>query len=181
MADGEPILLIPDALEGCSIESLAFHPDNKTLAVGGIDWMATGGSNGAVSLWNLAERCEIATFLDGTTAVAIHPSGSLLATTTLDHTICLWDLPKNQLHVELTGHEGPIGCLAYSPDGAWLASGSEDHTLRLWDAEGRERAHLEMESQVTALAFSSDGQYLYAGHPNTTCTQIQLPELFRRK
>jgi len=58
VADGEPILLIPDALEGCSIETLAFHPDNKTLAVGGIDWMATGGSNGAsvYGTWRIAVK-----------------------------------------------------------------------------------------------------------------------------
>ena len=181
VADGEPILLIPDALEGCTIETLAFHPDNKTLAVGGIDVMATGGSNGAISLWNLPDRCEVMTFAEGTTALAVHPAGHLLATTTLDHSICVWDLDKQHLQREFVGHEAAIACLAYSPDGAWLASGSEDHTLRLWDADGNQQAHLELESQITALAFSHDGQFLYAGHANTTCSQIQLPDSFRRK
>ena len=181
VADGEPILLIPDALDGCSIESLAFLPDSRTVAAGGIDWMATGGSNGAVSLWNLDQRAEIATFLEGATAIAIHPSGDLLASTTLDHAVCLWDLHLRQLLQELIGHDGPISALAFSPDGAWLVSGGEDHTLRLWDSKGNERLVQEMESQVTSVTFSSDGQFLYTGHANTTCSQIQLPEALRRK
>ena len=180
VADGEPILLIPDALDGCSIEAVAFHPDNKSVAVGGIDWMATGGSNGAVSIWNLEERCETATFLDGATALAIHPAGNILATTTLDHSICFWDLQKRQLLQELIGHDGAVTCLAFSPDGAWLVSGSDDHTLRFWDAEGHEQMAIEVESQITALTFSADGQFLYLGHANTTCSQIQLPDPFRK-
>ena len=178
VADGEPILLIPDALDGCSIESLAFHPDNNHLAVGGIDWMATGGSNGAVSVWNLNERAEVATFFDGTTALAFHPSGETLATTTLDHSICLWDLQLKQLLQELIGHDGAVTCLAFSPDGKWLVSGSDDHTLRIWDAKGHEQMALEVESQITSVTFSTDGRYLYMGHANTTCSQIQLPEPF---
>ena len=63
--DGEPTLLIPDALDGCTIESLAFHPNGQLLAVGGIDWMATGGSNGAISIWDLKSRSEISMFLRG--------------------------------------------------------------------------------------------------------------------
>ncbi len=181
VADGEPILLIPDALDGCSIEALAFHPDNNLVAVGGIDWMATGGSNGAVSIWNISERAEVATFLDGTTALAIHPAGDILATTTLDHSICLWDLQLKQLLQELIGHDASVTCVAFSPDGNWLVSGSEDHTLRIWDDKGRELMALEVESQITSTTFSADGQYLYLGHANTTCSQIQLPEPFRRK
>ena len=46
LAHSEPRLLIPDAIGGCAIECLAFHPQDRWLAVGGIDWLATGGSDG---------------------------------------------------------------------------------------------------------------------------------------
>jgi WD40 repeat protein len=82
---------------------------------------------------------------------------------------------------ELIGHDGPVTCLAFSPDGAWLVSGSDDHTLRVWDDKGHERVAMEVESQVTSVTFSADGQYVYAGHANTTCSQMQLPEPLRRK
>src|SRR5262249_50681733 len=54
VATGQPVLLIPNALEGCSAEALAFHPRGDFVAVGGIDWMATGGSDGMVALWDVA-------------------------------------------------------------------------------------------------------------------------------
>jgi len=79
VADGEPILLIPDALDGCTIESVAFHPNGRLLAVGGIDWLATGGTNGAVSLWDVVDRCEVATFFGGSSCVAFDPAGNRLA------------------------------------------------------------------------------------------------------
>lgn len=180
MTDGEPILLIPDALDGCTVEALAFHPNGRLLAVGGIDWMATGGSNGAISIWDLQERAEIAVFLGGTTSIAFHPSGKRLASTSLDQSICIWDVATQEIHAELTGHDSPIACLAYSPDGRWLASGGEDRTIRLWDEDGTERVVVEVDSQITDVAFSPDGQYLYTANANTTCSQLKVADLLKR-
>jgi WD40 repeat protein len=180
VADGEPILLIPDALDNCAVESIAFHPGGRLLAAGGIDWLATGGSNGAASLWDLAGRFESAIFLGGTTALAFHPSGERLATTTLDNSVCVWALADQQLLSEMTGHEGALTCLAYSPDGRFLATGSEDSTVRLWTEAGEPLAVLEVESHPTALAFAADGRALYVGHANTTCSQIPVGDLLPR-
>jgi WD40 repeat protein len=180
-SDGEPVLLIPDPLQGCAVETLAFHPDGQTLGVGGIDYLATGGSSGAISLWHLPGRYEASFFFGGTTAIAFHPAGRFMAATTLEGTICIWNVAEEQLVTELTGHEGTVTCLAYSRDGKWLASGSEDATLRLWNERGEECGVLEMESQISAVAFAADGRTLYVGHANTTCSQIRLTDTAFRK
>lgn len=36
---------------------------------------------------------------------------------------------------DLTGHYGPILCLAISMDGKKIVSGSSDLTIRIWDTE----------------------------------------------
>ncbi|MBI3410966.1 MAG: WD40 repeat domain-containing protein [Planctomycetes bacterium] len=179
VTDGEPVLLIPDALDGCTVETLAFHPNGRLLAAGGIDWLATGGSNGAISLWDLTERCEVGTILGGTISLAFHPSGKRLASTSLDQSICIWDAESLEILAELTGHDNAVTCVAYSPDGKWLASGGEDRTLRLWNEAGEEVGNCELDSQVVSLAFSADGQFLFTGNANTTCCQLRVADLLR--
>lgn len=174
VADGEPVLLIPDAIDGAVVQALAFHPDGTRLAVGGFDWLATSGTSGAAALWNVAQRYETALFLGGVTALAFHPSGERLAAANVDQTVCVWNVEDQEVCAELIGHDATITCLAYSPDGKLLASGDEDATLRLWDERGEEMAVLELDSQPTALAFAPDGRALYIAQANTTSRVISL-------
>lgn len=180
VADGEPVLLIPDALDGCTVETLAFHPQGRILVAGGIDWLATGGSNGAISFWDLEDRCEIGTIPDGTTSIAFRPDGLFLASASLDRTICIWDSRDFTLHSEFGSHDSAVTCVAYSPDGTMLVSGSEDRTVRLWTNAGEELAVHELDSQVHSVAFSGDGLHVYCGNANTTCYGFKLVDLLDR-
>jgi WD40 repeat protein len=177
ISDGEPILLIPDALDGCTVQGLAFHPEGRLLAAGGIDWLATGGSDGAVCLWDTADRCEVATFLGGATCIAFHPTGQRLASASLEHAICIWDISSQEMVTELTGPESTVAALAYSPDGSLLACGGEDRVLRIWNETGEELASFELDSQIKGLAFSADGRFLYTANANTTCYQFEVKRL----
>lgn len=176
---GEPVLVIPVAGDNCMIEAIAYQPGGNLLAVGGIDWLATGGSNGAVCLWDVVERVQAATLDTGATvSIAFHPSGRALAAGTMEGEITLWDVPTAQCTATLVGHDDVVTSVAYSPDGRWLASGSDDRTLRLWDAAaGSLRAQRRLDTQVKALCFSPDGRYLYTGNGNTTSYQMDLRRL----
>jgi WD40 repeat protein len=182
VSDGEPVLIIPDPLQNCTVSSLAFHPRRPLLAVGGIDWLATGGSDGAVALWDIDERAEIATFSGGTTAVAFDPAGARLACASLDRSIQVYDVDRQDLIVELMGHDGAANCVAWSPDGKLLASGGDDRMIRIWDpATGDELAARELDTQVQALTFSPDGLHLFTGNGNTTCYAISLNDILAGK
>jgi WD40 repeat protein len=177
VADGEPILLIPDALDGCTVEALAFHPQGRLLAVGGIDWLATGGSDGAVCLWDIVDRAEVGMLVGGSTCLAFHPGGDRLVSASLEHALWIWDINSKEVLAEFTGHDATISAVAYSPDGSLIASASEDRTLRLWNSEGDEVALLEVDSQIKNLAFSPDGKFLFTAHGNTTCSQFEVKRL----
>ncbi|GAX86630.1 hypothetical protein CEUSTIGMA_g14038.t1, partial [Chlamydomonas eustigma] len=62
--------------------------------------------------------------------LAVDPGGEIVAAGTLDSfQIFVWSLKTGRLLDILSGHEGPVSCLAFSPlEGGLLASGSWDKT-----------------------------------------------------
>ncbi len=171
---GEPRLLIPDAVGPCSVEALAYHPKGQLLAVSGVDWLATGGGNGHVALWDVPRRRLVNRLLGGATCLAFHPTGDLLATATLGQSILLWDVEGGNIIAELLDHDENVTCLAFSPDGQLLVSGSDDRSVRLWDSAGELLSVLELDTQVKALVFSPDGRFLFTGNGNTSCYQLDV-------
>jgi WD40 repeat protein len=62
-------------------------------------------------------------------------SECLLASSSDDQIIRLWDIQNNLCSKSLIGHKGRIFSLAYSSDGQLLFSGSSDRTAKLWDIQ----------------------------------------------
>jgi WD40 repeat protein len=178
VAAAEPALLIPDALDGCTVQTLAVHPSAPLLAVGGIDWLATGGSDGCVALWNVTTRRREVSFRGGATSVAFHPLGRRLAAASLVRSIRIWDVEARRGIAELDGHTDAVRCVSYSPDGRWLVSGGDDRTLRLWDADtGALLGVCELHTQIKSLRFSPDGSVLFTGNGNDSCCQVEVQRL----
>jgi WD40 repeat protein len=178
VARGVPKLIVPDAVDGCSVEALAFDPQGNLLAVAGIDWLATGGTDGAVHVWDVARPARVLTLAGGARHVAFHPAGRLLAAASLTRAVRLWDVRTGRLTRELAGHEDAVNCVAFSPDGKLLASSSDDHTVRLWSVEsGAPLGVTELDTQVKVLRFAPDGRSLFTGNANSSCYQLKMQRL----
>ncbi len=174
----EAILVIPEAAESSTLEALVFHPTMKWLAVGGLDWLATGGSDGALCLWDLDRREKIASVPEGVTSVAFDPTGRFLAAGSLKQRVALYDVKDMRKTLDLAGHQDRIGAVRFSPDGSWLVSGSDDCTIRVWNVlTGRIAVARQFDAAVQSIVFSADGRYLYAGNGNTTCYRLEMKKL----
>jgi WD40 repeat protein len=67
-------------------------------------------------------------------SVTFSPNGKILASSSRDTTIFLWDVVSGQpLGGPLNVHYDDVDSVVFSPDGKMLASGSFDDSILFWD------------------------------------------------
>jgi len=173
-----PDLILIEAADGCTLESVAIDSTGQFIAVGGVDYMSTSDRDGAVCVWDRTTKLKAATFDQGVYAVAFDPQGRFLAGAGIDDHVYLWDVASEREVLRMEGHTDRINAIAFTPDGSFFVSGGDDATLRVWDVlSGRLMVSREFDSTIRSLAFDHDGQSLFCGNGNTTCFQLDFQKL----
>jgi len=116
------------------IFSVAFSPDNRTLAVGSAD--------GTVRLWNIVDPRHPARDgppLTGPTSwvnsVAFSPDGRSLAAGSSDSKVWIWDLATR--HVAMTlPHPAPVTTVLFLRNSDTVATSGADGVARIWRVPG---------------------------------------------
>ncbi|HKQ93043.1 MAG TPA: caspase family protein [Blastocatellia bacterium] len=160
----EPELRINER-HGCTVYSVAFSPDGKTLA--------SAHNDNMIGLWDLKTGRLIRSFVGHTGHVpfiVFSPDGKTLAGGSPDQTVKLWEVSSGRFIRPLTGHRDSIYSVAFSPNGKTLASASNDRTVKLWEvSSGRLVRTFEGHSSfVHSVAFSPDGKTLASGSYDNT-------------
>eukprot|EP00038_Savillea_parva_P020944 m.32910 g.32910 ORF g.32910 m.32910 type:complete len:313 (+) comp4945_c1_seq1:63-1001(+) len=100
--------------------------------------------------------------------VTVSPDGSLCASGGKDGKAMLWDLNDGK-HLYTLDAEGIIEALTFSPNRYWLCAAA-GNKIKIWDLESKAVVdELKAEGvgktpNVLSLAWSSDGQTLFAGY-----------------
>lgn len=170
----------------CYGQEMMLSQEAITALATALDAPILASSTGKIiQLWNLQTLKPLRS-LSGhrgwISALAISSDGQLLASSSLDQTIRLWNLKTGTLITTLYPGQ-VVTALAFSPDGQTLASGSRllikhraaaQNPLQLWDLAKRQIQQVIQAGPIYALAFSPNGQWLATGAQDTKLWQ--LPE-----
>ncbi len=159
-ADGKVIRKLPGAKH--PLNAVAFSPDGQHIAAAG----GPAGIGGTVRIWNTDGKSigVIEGHDDSIYGLAFSPIGKMIATSSYDKLIKLWDVAGGNELRTLKHHTAAVFDVAFSPDGKTLASAGDDQTVKLWDvASGKRIVTLsEPTGGVNAVAFHPQGTELAA-------------------
>lgn len=143
---------------------LALSPDGR--------WLAAGGSDAVVRVWNMAAG-QLARRLKGlsgaVTSLAFSPDSRTLAAgaqtdCAANVVIAAWDIATGAPREAPSAVPSTVNAVAYSPDGKVLASAGADGVVNLRPLAGGDGLDLYAHSaEITTLAYSPDGKEIASG------------------
>lgn len=151
------------------VSCVRFSPNNHNPII------VSSGWDRMVKVWSL-QNCKLKTNHVGhkgyINTVTLAPDGSLAASGGKDGMAMLWDLNDDK-HLYTLDHNDTINALCFSPNRFWLCAATGP-TINIWDLESKmlvEELRPEMTGgspseppDCTSLAWSADGQTLFAGY-----------------
>lgn len=155
-----------------SLEILSTPLDAAALSNDG-HWLASGGRDNLVHLWNPATG-EVRGLLSGHTGwitrLAISPDTTVLASASHDTHVILWDLRTFEIRATLQHHTGSVTGVAFSPDGHLVVTAGLDGLIWLGEAStGAEIGRLtNFSGPAWSVAFSADSRRLAVGSEDGT-------------
>jgi WD40 repeat protein len=99
-------------------------------------WLASGGVDRTVKMWNVESGKELVTLRGHTEpviAVAVSSDTKWVVSGSHDNTARLWDLKTGQQLRIFEGHSRPVTSVAICPKNELLVTGGEDSKARLWE------------------------------------------------
>ena len=139
---------------GRSVTSLAFSPDGRILAIGGVE---------SKSNVDFAAMMNPAAQKNRKNSKAQDPD-EIMKNMKVEAVgqITLWDVASGTELGALKGHGKGVTQVAFSRDGRLLASSSTDNTIRIWDVAGRRelRTLTGHTANIESLDFSPDSRLL---------------------
>jgi WD40 repeat protein len=150
------------------VSGLAFLPDGKTLA--------TGGMNEEIRLWDTEKWTQTQVFKglgSHVSCLAFSPDAKTLAVGqgAVEAPLGLWDTATWKSREVLWGHKVAVSSISFSPNSKLVASGGPRGPVNVWDAatgdqlwsfKGHERPDTHVTS-IGGVAFDSSNRLLATG------------------
>lgn len=141
------------------IYAIAYSPDGKLMATGGIDKVIyIRNVNSGVIFKKFAGHTNTVYFLKFT------PDNRRLVSSGSDGFVKIWDIENNKVLVSLKISIHETNCLDVSSDGKFIAIGGTDHSLTILNAgNGNLVKNIDIPETIYQIRFTPDSKYLVAG------------------
>ncbi|TGZ82975.1 putative cell cycle control protein [Ascodesmis nigricans] len=132
----------------------------------------TASAGGVVRIWDSGESQAMKTHAGSVTAIAVHPSGSLLGSVGIDKSYVLSDLVSAK-SVTQVYDDHSFTSAAFQPDGHLFAAGTQS-AVKIYDVRSSSIAGAfePLPGAVTSLDFSENGFWLALSVANQNSVEI---------
>ncbi len=168
--DGELLLL--NANTGKVLKDLKEHNETITTIIfdPSGDYFASGSADDTLIVWDAKTGEDLLEMHQGNeydvSTAAFSRDGERIVTGDGENDLKVWDTSHGEEIETLSGHEGPITCVAFMPDGS-IVSGSCDNTVRVWTG-GKATVLRGHADEVTALVLDSKGTRIISASEDKT-------------
>ena len=162
--DSPPVALEESPRLRFGENQIHYSPDGKFVVIARNANPTDAGFS--IGIWDVKNGKEVAMLPDGKesdshngviSALSFNKEGSLLATSSWDHSVALWDFEKGSLQRNFQGHRGEVWSVALAPAGNLVASGSKGGEVRIWPITHNSRDDV-IAGDWTPLGFAPDGK-----------------------
>lgn len=172
------------------VKSVAFNNEGSLLASGSCgevdNFHYNGCVKGEIILWDVKNQKIIGEPLIGHSDVvldlAFSNNGKMLASSSADGTIVIWDVNTRQEITILAGHQSGVESIVFTKNDLYLVSGSDDTTIIFWDMKNFEQAALPLlrsTDSILSIALNPNDTWMASGNYDNSIslwdTQVGQP------
>jgi serine/threonine-protein kinase len=128
----------------------------------------------------ITARASLVGHSDEVRSISWSPDGDRLASGSLDTTVRVWDIAKQQTSLIYPGHKQGVGAVAWNqnPQVKLIASGGRDELVRIWDSltGANQIITPNLSNEVSSLAWAPDAGSVFVGTLGAGLHKITVDE-----